>query len=139
MIKKNFSLIKIDNQKNTKLNIFGNTKDFIPGVGDFIYLNNKYISPNSRNDYNLLLSLLLVINHNHLLFYILENNLKKFTLSKKNKFFKKLKFAIAHTLNTKCKEPYYDYNQANKFFRKLFSENLPIYNKFNENNFYNKA
>ena len=88
MNKNNFSLIKIENQKNTKLNIFGNNKDNIPGVADFIYLNNRYLVPKNKNDYNLLLSLLLVVNHNHLLFYILEKYSKKFILSKKTNFLK---------------------------------------------------
>ena len=137
MLEKNFTLIKMTNVKNVKLNIFSNNNDQIPGVADSYYMNRKILNPISHQDYNLILNLFLILGHDQLLFQILIKFKNKFNISKKNIFYSRLKIKIARKLVQKAKEPYYNYSKANKFFKTLFSEKLPYLSDFNESDFYN--
>ena len=137
MLENNFTLITMRNEKSINLNIFSNSNDQIPGVVDAFYMNRSCLNPLTSLDFNLILNLLLILDHDQLLFEILLKFKNKYKISKKNIFYNNLKKKIAMKLTQKIKEPFYDYVNANKFFKSLFSEKLPYLSDLNESNFYN--
>lgn len=137
MLENQFTLIKIVNEKSVNLNIFSNSNDQIPGVVDAFYMNRSCLNPLTSLDFNLISNLLLILDHDQLLFEILLKFKNKFKISKKNIFYNNLKKKIAIKLIQKTKEPFYDYVKANKLFNVLFSTKLPLLSDFNESNFYN--
>ncbi len=139
MLENNFTLIKMINSKNVNLNIFSNLNDQIPGVVDTFYMNKKILNPASNSEYNMILNLLYILEHDQLLFEILIKFKRKFKILKKNIFYNRLKIKIASKLIQKTKEPFYSYSKANNFFKILFSEKLPFLSDFNESNFYNSV
>jgi hypothetical protein len=100
-------------------------------------MNNKTLNPLSNVNYNLILSLFLILDHDQLLFEMLMKFKNKFKISRKNMFYDKLKKKIASKLVQKSKEPLYSYSKANKLFKTLYGEKLPYLSDFNESNFYN--
>lgn len=138
MISKNFTLVKLLNYKTTKLNIFSNSNDGIPGVCDSVYINNDMLKSKTSEEYNLNLNILLLLELDQILFFKIEKFKSKFKINKKNNLYNDLKIKIAKVLNTISKEPFYSYKEANNLFCKIFNISLPSFNKFNENNFFNK-
>ena len=137
MLENNFILIKMTNVKNLNLNIFSNLNDQIPGVADSFYMNSTTLKPLSNENYNLILSLFLILDHDQLLFQMLMKFKNKFKISRKNIFYGKLKKKIASKLVQKAKESFYSYSKANKLFKSLYGEKLPHLSDFNESDFYN--
>jgi FkbM family methyltransferase len=137
LLKKDFVNVKMEILKE-KINIFHNN-DLLPNGISSIYVKRKIFYPDQLNEKEQLkfINICYILELNALLFEILQSNTSLIRNNKNNLYNESIKKMVGTHINKLLKDVTIDRKYVRDLYYQIFSSNIPKFNKFNEDDFFN--